>query len=348
LRDRKRITKEGENNTANKIFAIAAIIIISSLCVISNLQTVKATVYSDVTTGQVFDPYDNDLIGKYGCSVARQRTGGIEDQCFFYPTFEAKACNDWEVWNMKISVTGCKPNGDPINGFSGYNNQDHNTSPQSIGSDWENTLDWVRDSISLLDPSGITDYITAGSDGDGGFWDGWTATTDKDNDGTWAEFQVQGLHMGDFTQRGLQFKFSLMCDNDMGGTYLLIIHYHLQLRVPSSSQQVTEDIYQQITYEYTPSHVETVMDAGVLSPYVEIYYPQWLTGYAPDRSDALIGCSQGGAGYISGMMDSEQTGYTDIYLYGYAAWAGGFVYTYVSETNGNWQPVGYCWIEPVQ
>lgn len=320
--------------------ALAAIL--TSFLVIISIQPVNA-LYTSVSTGQLIDPVTQNVIGKYGCSIAYDASGGSENDRFFYPTLEAKSCNGFEVDNIEITVSGTKPNGGSINGFTGFNDLGHNVSPMGMGDDWANALELIYDTINFIEPFGLTELIKLGQPSDGSFWDGWTAGHSQDNNVAWAEFQMGGLHIGDFTQRGLQFKFSLHCDPDIGGTYTLNIHYHLSLIVPMHPvTRVETDIYQTVTYEYTPPHIENVVTCGWLSDNGQGDWGENAEGYAADYNVAyLLTQNDYDGAILVGEMSEEQTGRTDIYIYGCVSDYQSHIYVWVSETGEDyqWNPI---------
>lgn len=322
-------------------------ILLSSLFLFSSFQGASAYLYNS-TSGQIW--FGDTLAGKYGCTVAYDATGGSENDRVFFPTMEVKAVNSWVILGMGITVSGTKPNGESISG-SELVPTAQLISPYSGHSDeWYGALTTVFGLIRLADPTGLSDFVKLGYGVAPGpdYIQGFSITAGTDATSAYTNYDLIAYWTEKY-ERGYQFRVTLHCDPSLGGTYTLNVHYSIFLSIPDieGTDIHKDDIYQTITYEFTPPHIYGDVGGGVLSAPVEFFGDaNNIIGYAANGYYAGIGCYPGGAGYVSGMLDSEQTGQNDIYLYGYTTASGAYVYTYVSETNGNWQWVGSTYISP--
>jgi hypothetical protein len=337
--------------TKKIISVIAIAIIVSSLFLLSNIQPAQAYLHSSVSSGQIYSAATNELIGKYGCSIGYDGSGGNTNDRFYYPSIEVKGINAYEVTSIVITVSGTKPNGQPIDGDSEFNDLGHKVSPRDTGNDWSETLEFIYNTISYIDPTGLTGALEIGTDAQGGLFDGWSVSTHQNSNSVWADWHMGGICLDPYgyLERGLQFKFSLHCDPSLGGTYTLNVHYSVVQQVGTYASTITHtDIYQTVTYEYTPTHVTSIFSYGMLSQPSYTYSEECLEGYTPDDNFAIIACAGGGAAYITGELNEIKSGQTDIYLNCVSWGSGAYIYVYTSETGGtgSWQYLSEHWIDP--
>lgn len=318
---------------------IAAILvlatILTTLCALPGFQPAEAYVTTPVQAGPLYRSDYGWLCAHYGYEVAYDSTGGSDDEPYFYPSLEVVTqglvgLNYYTIYNMKITVTGTKPDGTAISGIN-FGDLAQINSPKDTGTEWAGALTALWNVLKGYDPYHITSAITL-ADQSGG-------SIGYDSQSAWANWNWGAVGQ---IQKGLQFRFKLLCDPSLGGTYTLTIQYHMDIFVgqPGSGYIVnTSDFYQTITYEYTPPHVSSIAGSGLISMPAGYGDETNMIGYAADDNIAYIGAMYGGAAYISGMLNTERSGQTDIWLHGYAYGPSVHVYVYVSTDNYNWQYV---------
>ena len=316
---------------------IAIATILASLFIISSVQPAKAYVYSDVSDGSIGNP----VIGKYGCMVSYEATGGSDDSVVFYPSMEVKSVGyPWFISTMQIEVSGTKPNGQPISGNQ-LTPVSHIISPSGGSEDWDNALETIFNIIQWIDPSGLSDIVTMGQGISGGFTQGFTITDSNDADSAYTHYTMN-YGWAEKYQRGYQFKATLQCDPSLGGTYTLNIHYSVTLAVDSYGYY-TQDIYQTVTYEFTPPYASSDVWWGTLCGYGQTFTGWNIIGYAADENYVYLQTWQqgDGTGIIAQMNTGRPSGHTDVWVYGMDTGTPSHIYVYVSlYDNYDWQFVG--------
>jgi hypothetical protein len=325
--------KMQKRKTIVTLLALATIL--ATLCALPEFQQAEAYVHTPVQAGPLYRSDYGWLCAHYGYEVAYDSTGGSSSTPYFYPSLEVVTqgwvgLNFYSIKNMKITVNGTKPDGTAISGIN-FGDLAQINSPKDTGTEWANALTAVWNVLKGYDPTHLTSAIII-ADVSGG-------SVDHDSQSAWANWNWGAANI----QKGLQFRFKLLCDPNLGGTYTLTIKYHMEIFVglPASGYIVnTSDFYQTITYEYTPPYVSSITGSGWISGYADSGDETYMIGYEADSNFAYIVAYNSGAAYISGMLNTERSGQTDIYLYGFAFGVGAHVYVYVSsQPSGNWHAV---------
>lgn len=321
---------------------LAFVTILASLCLLPGFQEAQAYMYTSVQSGQI--ELGGPILGKYGCCVGYDATGGATNDRSFFPSLEVK-CADVSPYEscridvMEMTVTGTKPNGQPISGNE-LTPLSHIISPGTT--DLGAVLAKIYPYIEFIDPIGLSELVTLGTDTSGSYFDGFVITDGYDANSAWTNYQGYPHPWSENCERGYQFRFKLHCDPSLGGTYTLNIHYFLRIcfTIPEvGGFSIEKNIYDTVTYEFTPPHVYSITGSGFVSGYGEIWDTTNMLGYEADGDIAVIGTYPGSAGYISGRMNTELSGSTDIWLNGRTDWAGAHVYVYVSTDDSDWQYV---------
>jgi hypothetical protein len=318
------------------ITIVAMVTILASLCILPGFQPAEALTTS-VEAGPLYRSDYGWLCAHYGYSVAYDGSGGPSDSANFYPSLEVATegldehnCY-YTVYNMKITVTGTKPDGNAISGIS-FGDLGQINSPKATGTEWGYALTTIYNVLTGYDPYHITGAIKIA--------DQTGASIGYDSQSAWANWNRDT----GYVQKGLQFRFELLCDPSLGGTYTLAIHYHVEIFVGNSGGYVvnSSDFYQYITYEFTPPHVSSDIWWGTLVGYGQTFTGWNIIGYAADENNVYLQTWQEGDGCgIIGQMNVERSGQTDIYVYGMDSGTPSHIYVYVSyENNYDWQQVG--------
>jgi hypothetical protein len=214
------------------------------------VPNVFAYVSSPIQSGSIYDEYYS--VGKLCANYAtltRYDAGGGGNDPFFFPGVESHSDSGnvpyYWVTNLKITVTGTKPDGSPISGLE-FTNLAALDSPHDTGSDpWYGVLAVLLDVLDDLSPPGASPLLKNGQSFTGVGYDGSSA---------WGEWQWNGVIATRTNSKGLQFRFSLHCDPDLEGIYTLNIHYRITIHAatPSGGYVIAavEDIYETITYYF--------------------------------------------------------------------------------------------------
>jgi hypothetical protein len=325
--------------TALTILAMATIL--TSTFLVSGIPSAAAYLHTTVQSDQIYS--GGNVIGKYGCSSAYDASGGAENDRSFFPTMEVKTNNEgyysYHIHAMKIEVSGTKPNGQAISGNE-LTPISHITSPSDENEDWYAGLETVYNVIRLAEPTGLASTIMQGSQTDGDYIRGFSMSQGNPGNSVWVQY-TNLASWGFSWERGIQLKFQLHCESDLGGTYTLNIHYWYQLVYPDNPVMITRDIYETIYYEFTPPYVDSIVSSGTISGYGEAGSADNMIGYETDGDYAYLLTYQAGDGAeVIGHMDTTQAGHTDISVYGMDTGSPSHIYVYVSENcNNDWETV---------
>ncbi|MGD6807147.1 MAG: hypothetical protein ACQCN4_09340 [Candidatus Bathyarchaeia archaeon] len=314
-------------------------ILISSLAVLPGLQPVTATQDTGVTRDVVYD-HNGAYCGQYGFSTAYAASSG-GPEAYFWPTLEVETNGEDDGWGLynyvkltKIEVTGEKPNGEPLQPVQNFGDMAVLESPHNSGTQWEGALTAVWMVLKSFDETHITSLVTLASN------EG--ATCSYDADSAW------GIYPGGdamSTYRGLQFRFKLLCETGLGGTYHLTVHYSFeiwQMNYPYMYEESTCEVDQELTYEYYPTGYgdDCIWQQGYQAG--QAGYGEFMEGHGPDNNYAMMYTRWIGDGTQSILhLNTQQSNQRDIYICGYSEGAENTVLTYVSQNNNNdWVLIG--------
>jgi len=208
-------------------------------------------------------------VANYATMTRYDAAGGDTNNPYFFPGIESHSTGGDEfIYHLKITVTGIKPNGEPISGLE-FCDLAWLDSPHDQGSSWYNVLTALYYAISDLVPYGASELLKHGLQSpESGV--GWDATS------AWAEWWWDGSIFTRTINKGLQFRFALHCDPDLHGFYTLSIQYYVQTIWESGSGSYTPDyeqyVYDTVTYYFgSPTLSISASFGGTTNPAPETY-----------------------------------------------------------------------------
>jgi hypothetical protein len=306
--------------------------------------------YTQIVSGQIYDPLNN-LLGKYGALVAYDYKQNSLNDISFFPSLAVKATSGYYISEMKITVTGTKPDGQPISGIE-FTNVNHLITPESNTPEWAHALTDIANIISPIAPAGIAAAINVGTTASSNILDGWAISTGTGVNSAWTRFYVSGgISPLLVSERGFQCHFKLHCDPDLPGDYTINVQYEMVIRPKMGSlpPPTTKAFDQQITYEFRAppkAYVSKIEDYSYYGSAAGINNPNYLTGNTVDGLFAHLHAGDyGDQAVIIGRLNTQKTG--RVYLYGYST-SGYFSHllVYVSYDGNNWgNPIlnAYVW-----
>jgi hypothetical protein len=229
------------------VLFIAIIIVV----LFPSISMVFAYLSVPIQGGQIYDQNLNigRLCGNFGTITRYDYDGGTNPDPFFYPTVESHSDSSgaYYVTDLKITVTGTKPDGEPIDGIMGFASQACEDSPHSTGSSWKDAMTAVCNWIVSQIPYGASTLLQYGQSLGG-------SSLGSDAASTWAEW-TQGSNPTTATSdKGLEFRVQLLCDPSLTGLYILNVHYHAEIswRLPGGLLFAAgADAYDQIGYYFS-------------------------------------------------------------------------------------------------
>jgi hypothetical protein len=203
-------------------------------------------------------------VANYATVTRYDAAGGDANNPYFFPGIVShSAGGDEFVYHLKITVTGTKPNGEPISGLE-FGDLAWLDSPHDEGTSWYNVLTALYNAILDLAPYGASELLKYGLQSpESGI--GWNANS------AWAEWWWDGSIFTRTTDKGLQFRFALHCDPDLHGLYTLNIQYYVQTIWQSGSGSYTPDyekyVYDTVTYYFgSPKLTISASSGGTTNP----------------------------------------------------------------------------------
>jgi hypothetical protein len=270
-------------------------------------------------------------VGYYSSGVAYNSGAGSELTQDYYPTLEADITQG-HFDLMSIDVTAVKPNGQAVNDLTPTA---YLTSPSGNSVSMDN-LDGLVTAASILGTLSGNSYITTLAKGTdlvpNGYLNGYDVTTYSQLN------SPVGITLNNYwgTQRGVQFKYTLHCDPAVGGIYTMTVHF--RLKITFMDDPWYKDVYQTVTYDYVPTHVNQIMYAGNFIPgsYSSVSSPENCADWKADGEHAFLSTACYGCGAcIIGRLNAEESGPATIYLPIIDNGYNSHVFVYVSENNNN-------------
>ncbi|MCL2477375.1 hypothetical protein [Candidatus Bathycorpusculum sp.] len=299
-----------------------------------------------IITGQIMA--GSYVLGKYGATVTYDaKQGGNDPQ--YYPALVVKCIDTMYITEMKISVTGTKPDGNPM-GALDFGSNAHLLTPCDTGTQWPTALGGAMSTIASLiqyaAPAGIGATIAIGQTlWGGGPSDGYTVTNGFSGNSAYTKYVIGGIGSLTPKERGYQYRFSLHCDPDMPGEYKFTITYRIVLSDGSIPGGIVEEFSQKLTYTFNDSpkitsYAQSLVDAyntgggGYVSNAGNVLEKKIDLKYA----NLYSGSYTNGATLIVKMANTPVSGY--LRLYGYSPSAnGGVLRVFVTNTAGVWTEV---------
>lgn len=182
---------------STKVFMFLALSVL--LVIYFNVSSSLAYVSGPIQSGLIYSerPSPGYLAANYATMTRYDATSGENDP-FFFPGVESHSKYDpWEtpyffVTDLKITVSGTKPNGSPISGLE-FTNLASLDSPYDSGSSWYDVLAVLFDVINDLSPPGASPLLKFGQTFSG---------VDYDSSSAWAEWKWNGIGFP-ITDKGL-------------------------------------------------------------------------------------------------------------------------------------------------
>lgn len=189
------------------------------LAVLFSTPTVSAYTSGPIKTGDVYDYVLGNVCASYAFMTTYDAWQGGNDP-FFFPGATVVSASvgypSYWVSRVRIQVTGTKPNGQAVTGIE-FTNLAALDSPHFSGSDWAGVLKALASALTATAKVGfVNDYLK--------FGEAWP-TVGFGSGSAWAQWDWNGMAWTQADNKGLQFRFSLHCDPDLKGPYLLRINY---------------------------------------------------------------------------------------------------------------------------
>jgi hypothetical protein len=154
--------------------------------------------------------------------------------------------NLWYPELVKIEVSGKDPDGNPLSGDR-FGDREVLVSPDDSGVE-QTILKTIYDVLVSCLPTGLEEFVKNTISAGGG-------TTGQDETKAWGKWQR--AYFGSIKkERGLRFRYALVVDPNLKGTYTINIHYHAWICALGMDNIVRHagymDLYDTVTYTYSP------------------------------------------------------------------------------------------------
>jgi len=267
---------------AKKLIALLIIPLLFGLCT----NTTLAWFNTPVQTSTLY--MAGEPVAKLGTTTQYGYDAPAKDTFpHFYSALIADGCGAmgmlWYPELVKIEVSGTDPNGNPLSGDR-FGDREVLVSPDDSGVE-QQILKTIYDVLMSAIPYGLGAIVKNTVSAGGG-------TTDKDGTKAWGKWQrpVWGLAR---EERGLRFRYALVVDPTLEGTYTINIHYHAWICAYDGVKSYHAgyiDLYDTVYYTYQtapppappyiPSH-----PSGTTSGYTGITYTFYASTTDPNGDD---------------------------------------------------------------
>ena len=228
----------------------------------------------------------DESVAKMGATTQYAYIGPAADRTpLFYSALIASG-SDWgSEWfypdTVRIEVSGSDPLGNPLSGDA-FGDLEVLSSPDESGVEQE-ILRIVYDYLVTIEPTGLLTIlkhtITSGG-----------AIYDSNQEKAWGQWQLSfGQLPWDNLERGLRFRYSLLVDHALEGTYTINIHYHARVYWTDATfywDAGPIDLYETVYYEYVNTPVTPSTPSGPTSGYRDTSY-SYSTSTTDPNGDSL-------------------------------------------------------------
>lgn len=191
----------------------------------------------------------------------------------------------WFPEEVKIEVNGTDPNGNPLSGDR-FGDRDVLLSPDDSNVE-QIILKTIYDVLVSCLPTGLEEFVKNTMSAGG-------ATHDKDETMAWGKWKREPLGTCK-KERGLRFRYALVVDPNLKGTYTINIHYHTWICSLGADNIVRHagyiDLYDTVEYTYGiyDLSVETYLTNGTTIFDVPVFIDDERVGETPWTGEVELG-----------------------------------------------------------
>ena len=258
---------------------------------------------------------DNNPVGKVGTTTQYGYDEPATDPFpHFYSALIASCPRDavlfclWYPKHLKIEVSGTDPNGNTLSGDR-FGDLEVLLSPDDSGVQ-QQILKIVYDVVVSVPPLWPLEEIVKNTVSAGG------ATTKIDATKAWGEWEL-GFFEAWRTEKGLRFRYALVVDPTLKGTYTINIHYHatifgLKVSNWEVAYTVSMDLYDTIRYVFGSRPNTPSTPSGPTTVRRNVWYTYSTSTTDPDGDDVYYHFELTGPGtnvlFPTGWYASGETG----------------------------------------